>query len=150
MSDSPNRFMGAAGMPDVTRLFSSLKMPAIPEATALLDMHRRNLATLAAANKMIFEGAQAIVQRQMELAQRQVADLSEAAKSLATVTGPQERVAKQTALVKSAYEKSISDLKELEDLMRSSSTEALDMVHQRFLASLDELKGAVEKSKPAG
>jgi|ERR1700710_2147275 phasin family protein len=148
--DTPYRFGSGAMNPDISRLFSNLKMPAIPEATALLDMHRRNLATLAAANKMMFEGAQAIVQRQMELMQRQVSDLSEAAKTLAAPGGPQDKAVKQTELVKSAYEKSVGDARELEDLMRNSSTEALDMVHKRFLASLDELKAAVEKTKAAG
>jgi hypothetical protein len=51
--------------------------------------------------------------------------------------------------MKQAYEKSVADLKEVEDLLRKSSTEALDLVHHRFIEALDEVKAAVESNKPA-
>ncbi len=148
-NESMKRFASGTIAADMARMFSGAKLP-MPELTALMEMHRRNLETLTVANKMIFEGAQAIGQRQMELVRRQMTDLTEAARSLSTASGPGERAVKQTELLKSAYQKSVDDLRELEDLLRSSSTEALSMVHKRFLDSLDELKLAVEKEKPAG
>ena len=140
MSDLPN-FPG-----DLTKYFASLNMlPAFPAVTALMETQKRNLAALTAANKLIFEGAQAITQRQVEVVRRQVADATEAARLLATTTNPQERTVLQTEMLKSAYEKSVSDLKEVEDLLRKSSTEALGLVHSRFLEAVDEVKAAVEK-----
>jgi phasin family protein len=131
-----------------TKYFSSFKPPAMPEMTALMEMQKRNLSALAAANKLVFEGAQAIAQRQVELMRRQVSDVSEAVKTLNSSVDAKDRAAKQADLIKLAYEKSVSDLKEVEDLMRKSSAEALELVHRRFVEAMDEVKTVV--AKPSG
>jgi phasin family protein len=134
---------------DMTKYFSSLKLPAMPEVAALMETHKKNLAALAAANKLVFEGAQAITQRQVELIRRQVTDVTEAAKMLTAPGDSRDRAVRQAELMKHAYEKSVADLKEVEDLLRKSSTEALDLVHHRFVEALDEVRAAVEKGPPA-
>ncbi len=136
--------------PDMSKYFASMKMPSMPEVTALMETHKRNLATLAAANKLIFEGAQAITQRQVEVMRRQVTDVTEAAKLLAAPGDAKERAVRQADLIKQAYEKSVADLKEVEDLLRKSSTEALELVHHRFVEAMDEVKAAVEKGPSEG
>jgi phasin family protein len=135
---------------DMTKYFSSLKMPSMPEVAALMETHKRNLAALAAANKLVFEGAQAITQRQVEVIRRQVTDVTEAAKTLAAPGDARERSLRQAELMKQAYEKSVADLKEVEDLLRKSSTEALDLVHHRFIEALDEVRAAVDKAPSEG
>lgn len=143
MSDLP-KFPG-----DLTKFFSSFSFPAGPELASLVETQKRNLAALAAANKLIFEGAQALTHRQMEVVRRQMTDVAEAARSLTTVTDPKERTLRHTELLKTAYEKSVSDLREVEDLLRKSSTEALEVIHGRFLAAIDEVKDVMDKkSKP--
>ncbi len=134
---------------DMTKYFSPMKLPTMPEVAALMETHKKNLAALAAANKLVFEGAQAITQRQVELIRRQVTDVTEAAKMLAAPGDARERSMRQADLMKLAYEKSVSDLKEVEDLLRKSSTEALDLVHHRFIEALEEVKAAVEKGPGA-
>ena len=135
---------------DMTKYFSSLKLPAMPEFAALMETHKRNLAAFAAANKLVFEGAQAITQRQVEVIRRQVTDATEAAKMLATPGDAKERTARQAELMKQAYEQSVADLREVEDLLRKSSTEAMNLVHHRFIEAMDEVKAAVEHTPPAG
>ncbi len=80
---------------------------------------------------------------------RQVSDVTEAVKTLNASADAKERAAKQADLIKIAYEKSVSDLKEVEDLMRKSSAEALDLVHRRFIEALDEVKTVVAKPPEA-
>ncbi|WP_284946115.1 phasin family protein [Acidisoma cladoniae] len=128
-----------------TKYFASFKPPALPEMSALMEMQKRNLSALAAANKLVFEGAQAIAQRQVELMRRQVSDVSEAVKTLNSSVDAKDRTAKQAELIKLAYAKSVADLKEVEDLMRKSSAEALELVHRRFVEAMDEVKTVVVK-----
>ncbi len=59
--------LGASAMSEFTRLFSEVKMPAVPDMEALLAAHRRNLETLSAANRVALEGAQAVARRNMEI-----------------------------------------------------------------------------------
>jgi len=47
--------------------------------------------------------------------------------------------------VKSAIETSLTNTRELSEMMAKSQTEALDIVNKRFIDSLDELKGAMAK-----
>ena len=135
---------------DMTKYFTAMKMPSMPEVAALMETHKRNLVALAAANKLIFEGAQAITQRQVEVIRRQVTDVTEAAKMLSAPGDAKERTTRQADLMKQAYEKSVADLREVEDLLRKSSTEALDLVHHRFIEAMDEVKAAVDKASSEG
>ena len=85
---------------DMTKYFSSMKLPSMPEIASLMETHKRNLAALAAANKLVFEGAQAITQRQVEVMRRQVTDVTEAAKLLAAPGDAKERAVRQADLMK--------------------------------------------------
>jgi phasin family protein len=50
-------------------------------------------------------------------------------------------------MVKVAFEKALGDMKELAEMVARSNTDAADLLNKRFTASLDELKGAVQKAK---
>ena len=135
---------------DFTRLFADLKIPAVPDVETLLSAHRRNLDTLSAANRIALEGAQAVAKRHFEIAQQTMSELSETLRSLAAPTEPpQVKAAKQAELLKKAYERTVSNTRELSDLIQRSNGEALDLLNKRFTEALDEVKTLVEKSGKA-
>jgi phasin family protein len=126
---------------EITRLFAGLKLPAVPDVEALLTAYKRNVEALAAVNRVALESSQAVAKRHMELVQQAMSELSETILSLATVTDtPQAKAAKQTALMKKAYEAAISNTRELGTLIRHANTEAMDLIHHRFSAALDEVR----------
>ena len=132
---------------DFTRLFADLKIPAVPDVETLLSAHRRNMDTLSAANRIALEGAQAVAKRHMEIMQQTMAELSETLRSLAAPSvAPQAKAAKQADLLKKAYERAVSNTRELSDLIQRSNGEALDLLNKRFTEALDEVKVLVEKS----
>jgi phasin family protein len=132
---------------DFTRLFSELKLPAVPDVEILLSAHRRNMDTLSAANRIALEGAQAVAKRHMEIMQQTMSELSETLRSLAAPTeAPQAKAAKQADLLKKAYERAVSNTRELSELIQRSNGEALDLLNKRFTEALDEVKVLVEKS----
>src|SRR3954468_24323841 len=80
---------------DFTRMFSEMKMPAVPDMEALLAAHKRNMEALSSANRIALEGAQAVAKRHMEIMQQTMAELSETMRSLAEPSeGPQAKAAK--------------------------------------------------------
>ncbi len=132
---------------DFSRLFADLKLPAVPDVETLLSAHRRNLETLSAANRIALEGAQAVAKRNFEIAQQTFGELSETLRSLATPgEPPQAKAAKQTELLKRAYERAVSNSRELSDLIQRSNSEAVELLNSRFTEALDEVKQLVEKS----
>jgi phasin family protein len=129
------------------KLFSELKLPAVPDMEAFVAASRRNIETLTAANRVALEGAQAVARRHMEIVQQSMAELTEAVRTLSTVETPQAKAAKQAELLKHAYEHAVSNLKEISDLIQSSNAEAVRLLNDRFVEALDEVKALADKTK---
>ena len=132
---------------DFTKLFAEMKFPAVPDMDAFVSASRRNMETLAAANRIALEGAQAVARRHMEIVQQGMGELSEAVRSLSTTEGPQAKAARQAELLKQAYERAVANLKEISDLIQKSNDEAVHLLNQRFVEAVDEVKLLAEKSK---
>jgi phasin family protein len=118
----------------------------IPDSSALLAAHRRNMEVLANANRLALEGAQAVARRHMEIMQQTMTELSEHVRELATTESPQAKAARQAALVKKSYEHAVANIRDLSDLIQKSNGEALHVLSERFKEAMDEIKGLVDKS----
>jgi phasin family protein len=128
-------------------MFADMKMPGMPDTTALMEAHKRNIEVMSAANKIALEGAQAVAKRHMEIMQQTMAELTETLRSLTTAGTPQDKAAKQTELLKQAYERAVANTKELADLIQHANGEALSMLNKRFVESMDEAKTLLAKTK---
>ncbi len=134
---------GKAQMAEFTKMFSDMKipgMPGMPDMDSFLAMHRKNLEVLTAANKVALEGAQTVARRHMEIMQETMQEVSETMRDMTTAEGPQAKAAKQAELMKASYERAVSHVKELADLIQRSNGEALNMLHSRFTEAMDEVK----------
>lgn len=147
---------GFAGMSEFSRMFDGMKFgdmkfgdvkfPGMPDMDAFLAAHRRNMETLSAANRVALEGAQTVAKRHMEIVQQTMQEMAETVRELATPDTPQARAAKQAELIKQGYERAVSHMKELADLIQRSNGEALGMLNQRFAEAMDEVKAMAEKA----
>ena len=138
--------MGASVMSEFSRMFADMKSPALPNVDALMSAHRRNLETLSAANRVALEGAQAVARRNMEIMQQTMTELTEGMRQLAGGEAPQARAAKQAEMLKSAYERAVSNLQEIGDLIQKSNGEALGLLNKRFAEAMDEVKSLAPKT----
>ena len=137
---------GMSKMADFSRMFSDMKMPGMPGMDTFLQAQRRNMEVLTAANRVALEGAQAVARRHMEIMQQTMQEVTETMRDMATADNPQAKAAKQTELLKSAYERAVAHMKELADLIQRSNGEALGMLNQRFAEAMDEVKQLAEKT----
>ena len=137
---------GMAGMAEFTKMFSEMKWPMMPDMDGFIAAHRRNLETFSAANRVALEGAQTVAKRHMEIVQQTMQEMSETIRDLTSSGNPQDRAAKQAALVKQAYERAVSHMKELSELIQRSNGEALQMLNARFAEAMDEVKALAEKA----
>ncbi len=137
----------AAMLSDMTRRFTEMRFPSmIPDSSALLAAHRRNMEVLSSANRLALEGAQTVARRHMEIMQQTMAELSEHVRELAASESPQAKAARQAELVKRSYEHAVANIRELSDLIQRSNSEALGVLNARFKEAMDEVKGLLEKS----
>jgi phasin family protein len=133
---------------DFTRIFSEFRVPGFDVET-LVASQRRNLEAVQAANQLAVESVQAIVRRQTEIFRQMVEESSVALRDLMTTGAPEQKIAQQTDLVKSTFEKAIANLRELTEMVAKSNTEAADILTKRIGDSLVELKTALQRAKAA-
>ncbi len=133
---------------EMTRRFTEMRFPTmIPDSSALLAAHRRNMEVLSNANRLALEGAQAVARRHMEIMQQTMTELSEHVRELSTTESPQAKAARQADLVKKSYERAVANIRDLSDLIQRSNGEALAVLSERFKEAMDEVRGLLEKSE---
>ena len=131
---------------DLTKLFASMK-PFMPDMEALLTAHRRNIEALVEANKVALEGGQAVARRNMEIMQQTMAELSENMQAMASPEAPQAKAAKQADMVKNAYERAGTNLKELGEMIQHANADAVGVLQKRFTAAVEEVKLLAKKAQ---
>ena len=108
---------------------------------------RKNVEALAQANQLAVESMQAIARRQSEIFRSMMEEASSAMREVMAAGSPEEKAAKQTEIVKDAFQRAVGNMRELAELVAKSQTEALDVVQKRVADSLDELKSQIAKKK---
>jgi len=130
---------------DFSKMFKDMKVPAMPDMEAVLAAHKKNLEALSEANRVALEGAQAVARRHMEIMQSTMTGLTNTLQSMSLTEAPQARAAKQTELLKQAYENAVSNTRELGDLIQKSNTEAMAKLNHRFSEAMTEMKTLFKK-----
>jgi len=134
---------------EMAKMFSDMKMPHMPDSSALMEAHKRNLEVMSAANRIALEGAQAVAKRHMEIMQQTMTEISENMRSLASSDSPADKATKQTEALKRAYERAVANTKELADLIQHANGEALALLNKRFAEAMDEAKTLLAKTTKA-
>lgn len=124
---------------DVSKLISEFKVPGI-DVDGLMAAQRKNIEAVTAANKVAFEGMQAVATRQAEILRQTMQEMSSVMSDLMSAGTPEERVAKQADLAKQAFEKALANMREIAEMITKANTEAADLINKRISATLDELK----------
>jgi phasin family protein len=115
----------------------------------VVDIQRRNVEALTAANQTIAQGLQTVVQRQGEIARQSVKQFQDLVSFKPSSTSVTETLVKQIDVAKTSYEKTVTNARELGDLVAKVGSEAVDILSRRVVASLDEVKAAA-RPKAAG
>ncbi|CAN7740880.1 TIGR01841 family phasin [Variovorax sp. LjRoot130] len=121
---------------DMKKMLEQLKMPGV-DMTAIVEARRKDVEALVEANKAAYESMQAMVRKQSEMMAEAMQVMQEVAKG-ATSGGIDP--AKQTEVVRSAFEKTIADMKELAEMARRSQSDAMAHITQRAAEHVDEIK----------
>lgn len=127
---------------DLRKMMGDLKVPGL-DMEALVNTQRKNIAALTAANKATVEGLQTVAKRQAEIMAQALAEVSNATQQLVAVSNPQELSAKQAELARQAFEKAITNTRELADLINKASNEAFEVLNKRVAESIEEMKSLV-------
>ena len=125
---------------------SSFQLPNI-DSSALMAAQKKNMETLAAANKAALAGTQELYKRQSEMLRQAMNDATEAAKALTKSGSAKEAAAKETELVQTAFEKALTNSTEISEIIKKNQDEVAKLVNQRVIDSLTEIKETINKMK---
>ena len=123
----------------LTKAASTFQVPQI-DAGSIIAAQRKNIEALTAANKAAVEGVQALAARQNEILQDNLKEATKAVGELSKVDGPQDATVKQAELLKASFEKALSNMKDLAELVAQSNIEASAAINARIFESLEEGK----------
>ncbi|MGE5518213.1 MAG: phasin family protein [Bacteroidota bacterium] len=129
---------------DMTKYLGDFKVPGM-DIDSLVTSQRKNIEALTQANKLAFEGVQAVVKRQAEILRQTVDEIAQVTKDIAEPGNPQDKAAKQTEIAKDAFERSLSNMRELSEMIAKANSEAFDLLNKRFTQNLDEVRDAFLK-----
>jgi phasin family protein len=99
------------------------KLPGF-DVTTVLDIQRRNVEALTAANQTIVQGLQTVVRRQGEIARQSAKQFQDLLSVKPSSTSVEETLVKQIDVAKTSYEKTVADARELGDLVAKVGSEA--------------------------
>ena len=131
---------------DITKYMGDLKVPGVDIET-LVSSQRKNIEAFTQANKLAFEGMQAMFKRQVEIARQAIEESTAVARQLVDNGTPQEKAVRQTELTKEAFEQALANSRELTEIIGKSNAEAFELLNKRFFAVLDEIKDGIAKTK---
>lgn len=142
-SNNPFGDYDFSAMFDMNKMLEQYKVPGV-EMDRMIDAQRKNIEAITAANKVAYEGVQAIAQRQMEILRQSMTEASKTMQELSAAGTPEDRMAKQAEVMKKAFETALSNMKELAEMGAKSNTEAMETINKRVAESLDEVRNAVQ------
>lgn len=128
---------------DFSKILREFKIPDV-DWQEIMASQQRNLAALTKANQVLMEGAQTVMQREVEILQNAMAEVNDAARDLMQADDPQAGAAKRLELAKESFAAAVSSMRELAELATKSNREALDVINQRALEGLEEIKAVVK------
>ena len=131
---------------EFSNMLKQYKMPGV-DVDAIVASQKKNLEALTSANRVAIEGLQAVAKRQAEILQETMNEASKAVDSLSKAGSPPEAAAKQAEVAKGAFERALSNMRELAEMVTKANQEAASTINARISSSLDEVKELALKLK---
>lgn len=103
---------------------------------------RRDVEALSTVSQISVETAQEISRRQAELARANVENVLRASKELFNNSSSDNGVARQADFAKAMFENTLSNMREVGEMMTKSSFEAFDVLNRRAAERIEEISDA--------
>jgi phasin family protein len=136
---------GSNGLFDFGKTFAGFNSAGL-DVEALVASQRKNIEALTQANQLAVESAQAVLRRQLEIGREAADEVTAILRDMTQLSAsPEERIAKQTAVSKQAFERGIANAREIAGLVTKANTEAFEVISKRVTESLDEVRDFATK-----
>jgi phasin family protein len=140
-----SKYLGDFKFPMDFKMPVDFKIPSF-DFEACIAAQRKNVEALTQANRLAYDGLQAVTKRQIEIVRQSLDQAAQAVREVAEPGNAQDKAAKQTELAKVAFERALANVKELGELVSKANSEAFGLLQSRFTESLDEVRDQLSKT----
>lgn len=116
---------------------------------AVMDSNRKTFQAFVEAQQLAVESIQTIAQRQAEIISEFAQDQSAMVRDIISEGSPEDKVARGAEMAKRSYEKTVSGLREVGDIVNKSGREAGDIINKRVASVLNEITTTLDE-QPKG
>jgi phasin family protein len=127
----------ANGLFDLAKMFGDFRLPGVGVEDVLMSQ-RKHFEALTQANQLTLECARTVTQRQAEIMQQVFAEGSALFQLWMQPAAPQERLVKNIEVVRRTFEKSVTDAREIAELVMKANSDAFDLLGKRAAEAFDE------------
>ena len=131
---------------EFSKMLQDYQVPGV-DWQELMASQQKNVEALTKANQVLFEGAQAVVQREIEIMQKAMQEFAEASRELMQEGDPQAQAQKRLELARASFEAALRNMRELAEMAGRSNREALELINQRAIESFDEIRSALTQKR---
>jgi phasin family protein len=136
------------GFFDVTKLFGDFRLPGI-DVDAVVAAQRKNVEALTQANQLAVEGIQAVARRQTEIVRQALDEATALVRDWTQPGSLEERLANTVDAAKQAFETSVANVRELNELTTKAGTDVFGVIARRVSEGFDEVRLVAKKPTSA-
>ncbi|MFA5120920.1 phasin family protein [Zavarzinia sp.] len=126
------------------KFVGDLKVPNV-DLDSIVSSSRKNIEALTQANKIAFEGFQAVAKRQVEIMRETMTEAASVLRGMMSGGSGDAKVAPE--VLKKAFEAALANMRELAEMTSKANSEAFDVIQKRVADSIEELKSLTAKAK---
>lgn len=129
---------------DVKKFVGDMKMPNV-DMDSIVASSRKNIEALTQANRIAFDGFQAVAKRQVEIMRETMTEAASVLRGVMSTSPTEAKVAPE--VLKKAFEAALANMRELAEMTSKANSEAFDVIQSRVKESIEELKALTAKAK---
>ncbi|WP_327365775.1 phasin family protein [Caballeronia terrestris] len=119
-------------------MLEQFKFPGVDSAS-ITESTRKDLQALTEANRLAYEGMQALIRKQTELLNENARAIQTAAQQIQGAT-PTEVMASQSEFVQKSLQKAFDNMRQLAEIAQQSQTAAIAAMTRRAEENMQALK----------
>ena len=141
-----NPFTDFFAQNDFSKMFEGYQSAPF-DMKAMLDSQMKNAQALSEAQQITLDNIQEMAQRQSQFLSQMTEENSKMAQQMMTEGTPEAKLAQNAEMMKALYEKSVSNLQNMSEMINKSNKQATGILNKRVSASMTEIKETLEKSQ---
>ena len=123
---------------DINKLMEQFKLPGV-DIPAIVEARRKDIEALTEANRIAFEGMQALAQKQAEILQKSMQQAQAAMQNMSPGQ-PGATGGNQAELIQQAFQTALANMRELAEMAGKSQKQAMEVVGKRVQENIEDAK----------